>query len=354
MKRILIMSILLQAVIGLSGCASAFQTASVGDDLYEIHNKTEIATRKKAEAELAKAQAEARKVQWEAKLAEANADAVVGGNTVLAGASSVNPYEGILADDYESAYARRLYGFSSPTYRMPSSYYTLRYSDAFNYATAYDPAFYNVMVSGDQVWVEPKYITSMFGTWGASVVVPSYSWYYGWSVLPPFRAWWGYPRYSWYDWCWGYPYDWWYGYPHYYHYHYHHHHYYPSYPHHGGRPYYGNIVHRPRNSRPTYIGGSTGTHGSYNGTVRRGSGTTTGSGVYRGNSNGTYRGGTSGNSGQYRSNSSNRNNNNSWNSRSDSNSFRNNTSSSHGGYSGGYSGGGNSSGGSHGGGQHRR
>jgi hypothetical protein len=45
-------------------------------------------------------------------------------------------FESVLADDYESAYARRLYGFSSPTYRMPSSYYTYRYSDAFFYASA--------------------------------------------------------------------------------------------------------------------------------------------------------------------------------------------------------------------------
>ena len=82
---------------------------------------------------------------------------------------------------------------------MPSSYYTYRYTDAYQYASAYDPAFYNIMVSGDQVWVEPKYITSMFGTWGASVVVPTYSWYYGWT-RPSYSWWYGYPRYSWYDW----------------------------------------------------------------------------------------------------------------------------------------------------------
>ena len=84
-----------------------------------------------------------------------------------------NPYDAVLADNYQSAYARRLYGFSSSTYKMPSSYYTYRYTDAYQYATAYDPAYYNIMVSGDQVWVEPKYITSMFGSWGAAVVVPT-------------------------------------------------------------------------------------------------------------------------------------------------------------------------------------
>lgn len=385
MKRILIMAVIAQMLLAMTGCASAFKTASVGDDLYEIHNKTDIAKRQKAEAELAKAQAEARKAQWEAKIAEAEAAAAANGSsgTVTYGTTtSVNPYDAVLADDYESAYARRLYGFSSPTYRMPSSYYSLRYSDAFSYATAYDPAFYNVMVSGDQVWVEPKYITSMFGTWGASVAFPSYSWYYGWSATPSFYAWWGYPRYSWYDWHWGYdPYwgcGWAWGYP----YHHHHYHPYPTRPPHhggdwGGRPRYGDVVHRPHNGgssyrgNPSYSGGTRGNYGSgYNGTVRRGGGTTSGSGIYRGNQNGSYRNNGSssgsgqyrgnGNSGQYRGNSNGtRNNGSSWNSRSESNSWNSNSGSSYNrgsssGYSGGYSGGGNYSGGSHGGGQRRR
>ncbi|MFQ7502779.1 MAG: hypothetical protein ACLRMJ_05950 [Alistipes finegoldii] len=42
---------------------------------------------------------------------------------------------------------------------MPSSYYNFRYGSSFTYATAYDPAFYNIIISGDEVWVEPKYIT---------------------------------------------------------------------------------------------------------------------------------------------------------------------------------------------------
>ena len=83
----------------------------------------------------------------------------------------------MLADDYESAYARRLRGFESPTYKMPSSYINARYGSAFNYVSAYDPAFYNIVVMGDQVWVEPKYITSMFGSWGT--VIYADPWYYG-------------------------------------------------------------------------------------------------------------------------------------------------------------------------------
>ena len=359
--------------VALSSCA-AFKSASIGDDLYTSHSRVEIAARQKAEAEAARAEAEARAAAWEAKLAEARALAAESDFKGLTTAD--NPfgnvtYDSVLADDYQSAYARRLYGFSSPSYKMPSSYYTYRYSDAYQYASAYDPAFYNIMVSGDQVWVEPKYITSMFGTWGAAVAVPSYGWYYGWA-RPSYSWWYGYPRYSWYDWNWGCGYDpywgwtWgfgWGGYP----YHpgfippHHHHHYYP--PHYGGghghhsRP---TIAVRPNTSRPggrpSYISGggeatlrpSYGSGGSSSNRTQYRSGTVTGSGSYRGNA-----GSRGSSSSQYRgsSNSSTRNSN-SFNQRNDNNSFRG--SSSYGGHSGGYSGGGLSSGGSHGGGQGRR
>lgn len=345
----------------LSGCA-AFQSASLGDDLYSSHSRVEIAARQKAEAEAARAEAEARQAAWEAKLAQARAVAAENEFKELTSAAqnpyANNSYDSVLADDYQSAYARRLYGFSSPSYKMPSSYYTYRYTDAYQYASAYDPAFYNIMVSGDQVWVEPKYITSMFGTWGASVAVPSYSWYYGWT-RPSYMWWYGYPRYSWYDWGWGCGYDpywgwsWgfgWGGYP----YHpgfippHHHHHYYP--PHYGGGDHHNrpSIAVRPNSSRPggrpVYIsgagGGSRPSYGSSSsGRTQYRSGTVTGSGSYRGTA------GSRGSSSSTRNSSS-------FNQRNDNNSFRG--SSSYGDHSGGYSGGGLSSGGSHGGGQGRR
>ena len=223
--------------MALTSCSSAFQTASIGGDLYSIHNRTEIALRQKAEAEAARAEAEARQAALEAKIAEARA-AAAAGEYAYYNEQSVNPYDLVLADTYESAYARRLFGFESPSYRMPSSYYSYRYSDAYHYASAYDPAFYNVMISGDQIWVEPKYITSMFGSWGA-VAVPAYSWYYGW----------GYPYYGWnapyYNWYWGYPYR-----SHYYCYHHHHH---PYRPYHKP-PYHRPSYHKPSNPRPPQAG----------------------------------------------------------------------------------------------------
>ena len=233
MRRFTIIATLLVQSILMSGCATAWQSSSYSDDLYSVHNKIDIANRQKAEAELAKAQYEAQQAQYEATLAKIKAEAAKQG-IIVSGEGSFNGYDAVLADSYESAYARRLYGFSSPTYRMPSSYYTWRYSDAFHYASAYDPAFYNIMISGDMVWVEPKYITSMFGSWGA-VAVPSYGWYYGWN--DPFYYW-NRPYYGWswswsWNWGWNNPYYWGWGYP---------------YPHRPHRPSY----HRPPYHRPPH------------------------------------------------------------------------------------------------------
>lgn len=308
----------------LVSCASAWKNAIYTDDLYAVHNKISIANRQKAEAELAKAQYEAQQAQYEAALAKVKAEAAKQGFTVTED-GSFNGYDAVLADSYESAYARRLYGFSSPTYRMPSSYYDWRYSDAFHYASAYDPAFYNIMVSGDMVWAEPKYVTSMFGSWGAAVV-PSYGWYYGWN--DPFYYWntpypygWGWNRY----WGWDFSFYWGYPYPHHHHYHPHR----PSYrpphnypPHHGGvgntehqhnRP--GAIVGRnPGASRPADRGGNVapsrpssgrGSQPIYRGGSSSSGRYNSGSSSYRDNSgSSSYRSNPSGSSSTYRSSSS--------------------------------------------------
>ena len=161
------------ATMLLGGC-TAMMTSYGSSDLYRTDNRVTVANELKAEAEANKARAEARKAEYEALIAQAEYEAMMEGDS----------FTSVLADSYESAYARRLYGFTSPTYRMPSSYYNLATSDAMFYATAYDPAFYNVMVSGDQVWVEPKYITSMFGSWGATNVtfgIYASPWNYGWN-----------------------------------------------------------------------------------------------------------------------------------------------------------------------------
>ena len=174
--KILFGTVILSA--GLASCSSAYYASAgyASDDLYAVHDRAEISRRKQAEAEAQRAAAEARRAEWEARIAEAKAAAAENSYYEYRSADA-NPYESVLADDYESAYARRLRGFESPTYKMPSSYINARYGSAFNYVSAYDPAFYNIVVMGDQVWVEPKYITSMFGSWGT--VIYSDPWYYG-------------------------------------------------------------------------------------------------------------------------------------------------------------------------------
>ena len=278
MKKIQrIMLAMLTAALA-SSCSSTLYTSSGSayDDLYAAHDRTAIANRQKAEAEARKAEAEARRAKYEAEQAEfeaklaelqaaakANATRVDSDGVIVvdddyaALQGSRNNYTNFVADDYESAYARRLRGFNSITYRMPSSYFNLRYGSNYSLAVSYDPAFYNVMVSGDEVWVEPKYITSMFGSWGASNVTFALHspWYYGWGGFydPWYYSSWGFPHYSWYDWnwsicygpSWGFGLSWgWGGYyrpwrP--YHYHWGHHHYGPHWGHHhfDGGPFWG-------------------------------------------------------------------------------------------------------------------
>lgn len=346
---------------GLAGCSSAYYASSgtANDDLYALHDKTSIARKQQAKAEAEKAAAEARRAAWEARIAEAQAAAAENEYYEY----NSNPYQDILADDYESAYARRLRGFESPTYKMPSSYYNFRYGSAFTYATAYDPAFYNIIISGDQVWVEPKYVTSMFGTWGGS---PYGGWYFGWNYSP---SWWGYPSYAWGGMNWGFGVSWydpWWGWGH-------------PYWGPGWRPGWGGGWHgghhwayRPHNYRldgggrtSRYVPGSVASGSRYRGTNSSGyrNGTTVSRGGNTGSGRTYYQSGgrNNRNNSVYNnsnSNRNNRNNNNSWNSnRNDS--YRNNNSgrssydsgsrssnsSSFGGSRGGSSGGGYSGGG---------
>ena len=300
MKAIRYSAFLLLVAVA-TGCSSTFYAFSEGysDDLYGTHDRTAIARYKQAEAEAeaARAEAEARKAQWEAMIAEAEAQAAQEDYEQY-------DYSSVLVDTYEGAYARRLKGFRSLSYRMPSSYYDLRYSPEYQYLTAYDPMNYNIVVMGDEVWVEPKYISSMFGTWGSpgfSLTIGSGGWYggfyYDW-LWPSnyYYSWWGYPRYSWWD----YNYYWYCGWPLYgpmwptHGPHYPHHPGGGGGPHHPDYPHYANYRPAPGGSTPAgvrpsspyhsprgnynYRGGATlsgGNNSNYRGTARPGSQTTT-------------------------------------------------------------------------------
>lgn len=238
-------------------------SAAYIDDLYGTHDVVALA---KAEQEIAAANAKAKAEQEKriaAMVAASNAasdiddilaDVELGGTYVATnsngGGDNISIYNNIYVDDYSSAYARRLRGFTSMSYSLPSAYYDFRYGDAYFLTLAYDPAFYTVMVVGDQVWVEPRYITNMFGSWNNPYY---YSYRYGYNPY-----YYGY-SYGYYDyWGWRSPYwgcDPFYHYysHHYWHDHYYHNHHHNHHTHHPG-------YHSP-NHRPGGPGGSFGNHG---------------------------------------------------------------------------------------------
>ena len=106
MRRIIAIMVVATSLFAMLGCATAWQNVAYTDDLYSVHNKIAIANRQKAEAELAKAQYEAEQAQYEATLAKIKAEAAKQGVAVTEG--NINVYDAVLADSYESAYARRL------------------------------------------------------------------------------------------------------------------------------------------------------------------------------------------------------------------------------------------------------
>ena len=287
-RNILVMSTALMAMaLTMSSCGASLTLALGGnsgaaayvDDLYGVHD---VAALREAERIAAEKEAAARAEREKriaamiaADNAEADIDEILGGLGVeSAAAGIVMPsgggdvnitYNNIYVDDYASAYARRLQGFSSLTYRLPSSYWDFRYGDAYFLTLAYDPAFYTVMVMGDQVWVEPRYITNMFGSWnnpyyygyryGYNPYYYGYSYaywdYWGWNspywACDPFYH---YHYHGWYDPYYGYPH---YGYPHYPH----HKPGGPGGPHGDGGHKKPNVTHRPSYGTGSGAGGGS-------------------------------------------------------------------------------------------------
>lgn len=123
-------------------------------------------------------------------------------DTTIIDNSESGSYESIIVDDYSEAMDRRIEARNSPYYGTTN--YLITTTNAYWAAMIYanDP-YYNVIIIGDQVWVEPRYITSSFGYWPNRSY---YSYYYD-----PFYF--GYsPYYSYYS-----PYYYNYYSPHYYH-----------------------------------------------------------------------------------------------------------------------------------------
>ena len=133
MKNIAPLATAFAVLLLMNSCASGAFALSSGastsyvDDLYATHDRVAIAKAEKAAAEAEAAAARAREEKIQAMIAAAKAEAdladILGGveldevnPTTTAAAGTVVNINNIYVDDYQSAYARRLRGFSSPTY----------------------------------------------------------------------------------------------------------------------------------------------------------------------------------------------------------------------------------------------
>jgi len=123
-------------------------------------------------------------------------------DTLIYKDKSSNPYDNILSDSYQESYERRLRGIEDPKYGMNN--YSAYYSNDYWYASAYDPYFYNVVVMGNQVWVEPWYISNMF-YWPHNYFSFGIGFGYGYWNWSPWYSNYYYP-YNYYGW--NYPYYW--------------------------------------------------------------------------------------------------------------------------------------------------
>jgi hypothetical protein len=151
-KKILVLSLV---VLFAASCSSTLNQRQVSDDLYGTTDQEKVAQESENEEFNEEMTAKANDfIQDESSEKE--------DTTIYENNESSNPYERILVDNYDEAYNKRIEGMMDPYYRMPNNF-SVYYSDAYWHASAFDPAFYNVMVMGDQVWVEPNWVSSMFG-----------------------------------------------------------------------------------------------------------------------------------------------------------------------------------------------
>ncbi|MBI9052616.1 MAG: hypothetical protein JEY96_02280 [Bacteroidales bacterium] len=194
----------------LASCTS-LQQASVSDDLY-YSPKDEVVAKNDMNVIVSNDKTDKTRSEniFEDEISEILADeSIESVDTVIYEDSLYeNSYYDIVVRDRDDAHQRRIEGFMNPYYGM--NYGAVYLSDAYWYASSYDPYFYNIVVMGDQVWVEPRWMTSSFGYWPRhSYHSPYYSNYYGY--YDPFYS----SYYSYYS-------------PYYYHNPYHHHQYYPG------------------------------------------------------------------------------------------------------------------------------
>lgn len=205
MKTRTYISMLTLSGLIMVSCTSSLQvsnSSSWNDEIYGTTAKpqTQQVAQNESNANLPGKKVDSNLNQLEQKYSDVlatNTDSIKS-DTVVYKDEETNPYRRVLSDSYEESYERRLRGFEDPWYGMNN--WSVYLSDDYRYAQAYDPAYYRVVVMGNQVWVEPWYISAMFG-WPRTSFSIGWGYGYGWNY-----SYWNYYPWHWY-WGWDYPYN---------------------------------------------------------------------------------------------------------------------------------------------------
>ena len=168
LRSILVLSI---SLLVLASCSSSLQQRQVVDDLYYTPDKDQ-------NVQIAK--------EFEKDYENAIADdekSVKQLDTVADLKKSTNPYEEILVDDPVEAQKRRNKAMRDPSYGI-TNYYDFRFSDAYQLASSFDPMFYNTVIMGNSVWVEPAWMSSRYGYNYGFYNAPYNSFRFGFNTYP--------------------------------------------------------------------------------------------------------------------------------------------------------------------------
>jgi hypothetical protein len=183
----------------LASCSSLQQTA-VNDDLYYSPDDdyiagTDVYANPTYDNNNSKSIS-----SFDKQIEDILADDSVEDTTIYENKESENAYDRLIVDDYAEAYERRMEAKKSPQYGMNTFNYNFYFNDDYRLASIFwnDP-FYNVVIVGDQVWVEPYYISSSFGYWGRNYYYSSYwygsPWYSSWYYSMPYYSYYYSPYY---------------------------------------------------------------------------------------------------------------------------------------------------------------
>ena len=178
----------------LASCSSLQQTA-VNDDLYYSPADDYVAsTDVYANPTYAQNNSTRTMSSFDKQIEDILADdSIEEDTTIYENKESDNSYDRLIVDDLSEAYEKRIEARKSPYYGLNTYNYNLFFSDNYRYASMFwnDP-YYNVVIVGDHVWVEPYYISSSFGYWGRNYYYSSYwygsPWYSSWYYSRPYYS----------------------------------------------------------------------------------------------------------------------------------------------------------------------